>query len=231
NRPVVSPEFLKIPHVLKRFRQNDLIGLTLNKHNKATDEAVKDCSTLTGLTRISLTSKKITDKGLAYINNLGELKWLDVGDADISGKQLSLLPCLPNLNYLRLDTDRSSPDFSDTFKALHGSKNLYTLSARTCDVCDQDIVHIASCTNLTELILSSNLGLTEEGLKQLSALKNLKQLRLTNIPLKPGIISTLSQLKHLKVLHISSKNWSEKDKARLKEALPADCDLKWSEWM
>lgn len=226
-----SREFLKDPAVLTRFRPDDLVGLVLNKHNKANDDALLACTALFGLKHLSITSPMVTDRGLAYVASLNELKWLDVGDADISGKQLSLLPCLRNLNFLRLDTDRSSPDFSETFKALHGSKNLYTLSARTCDVCDQDMVHIASCTNLTELILSSNLGLTEEGLKQLAALKNLKHLRLTNIPLKPGIISTLSQLKHLKVLHISSKNWSEKDKARLKETLPADCELTWSEWM
>lgn len=203
----------------------------LNKHNKATDDALLACTSLTGLKQLSITSPKITDKGLAYLANLDELKWLDVGDADISGKQLSLLPCLRNLNFLRLDTDRSSPNFSDTFKALHGSKNLCALSARTCDVCDKDMVHIASCSNLTDLILSNNLGLTEKGLKRLTALKNLKHLRLTNVPLKPVIIGTLCQLKHLRVLHMSSRNWSEKDKLRLREVLPPDCELKWSEWM
>ena len=94
---------------------------------------------------------------------------------------------------------------------------LKTLGLPTTDATDADLVHLSHLTALEELTLSGNRELTDEGLKKLGDLINLKELYLTDIPIDGSVISSWSRLTSLEELNLSYTKLDEKNLVHLSE--------------
>lgn len=87
---------------------------------------------------------------------------------------------------------------------------LKTLGLPMTDATDADLVHLRPLNSLEELTLSGNRELTDEGLKSLGDLVNLKELYLTDIPIDGSVISSWNRLTQLEELNLSYTKLDEK---------------------
>ena len=71
------------------------------------------------------------------------------------------------------------------------------------DAGDDDLAHLRGSAALEELILSGNHRITDEGLKHLRGLPNLKALYLTDVPINGSGLKYLSGLEHLELLNLA----------------------------
>jgi Ran GTPase-activating protein (RanGAP) involved in mRNA processing and transport len=93
-----------------------------------------------------------------------------------------------------------------------------------CGLRDSDIEKIGLMSELHELVVGSN-AVSAEGIKKLAGLHKLQVLRLSDNPIGPDAIYTLGQFKNLSELSIETSSWTEKDRERLRHALPSKCTL------
>ena len=139
------------------------------------DEDMPLLAAAPGLRRLRIRSAGVSDKGLACLDNMKELKDLGLLFAAITDKTLSRIAPLTKLESLDL---RGCIQITDKGLAnLKGLKDLKTLRLQTPSITDAGLASLAGLTSLETLILRQT-DITDTGLVHLRKLRRLKELSL-----------------------------------------------------
>lgn len=142
------------------------------------------------LEQLSLSRSRITNAGLAHIENFTNLTGLDLGETSVT--DLVKLRNLKNLTDLHLNSTKIS---DASLVHLEGLSKLKCLVLSRTKITGVGLKHIKDCKKMRSLHLESATNFTDEGLAYLEGMTILSVLDLTNTKI------TDVGLKHLKDLH------------------------------
>ncbi len=237
---VASPQLMDQLYNLERFRPDDLWGIRLfqqamppvkpgsgngefmlpESYESDIELAIKHLQRLTGLKKLDLMEcPNATDKCINQINKLPSLTILRASKTSISGKGLSELTRIKELEKL---TYSQGTQVSTLLKALAGSKKLTSLkldepAGRTLTLSDLKL--IASCKNLTRLDLD-DCKLDREGLAILATLPHLKMLYASGNKLDESCFPILKQMPSLEEVDFSAPSWTPHCQKMLRREFP-----------
>jgi beta-lactamase regulating signal transducer with metallopeptidase domain/Leucine-rich repeat (LRR) protein len=157
------------------------------------DEGVQKLAQNTKLERLSLHwLNDITDQGIYYISQMPGLKMLDVGSANLTDRALEYLEHattleqldLPSVRYIQKNkppVDAFSDEGVAHLSALKNLKILHVSASSRSPLTDLSLSAISKISGLEELTIGGT-GFTDAGMKELSKLKNLKEIVLAGAP-------------------------------------------------
>jgi hypothetical protein len=178
------PDYLaKFPH--GSLQVLEALGLDIN------DQLLANIGRLSGLQRLDLNETDISDTGLANFKDLKTLRSLSINKTLFKGPGLASLAGLDKMEVLNISGNSLAPG---TLKRLAPFKRLNTLMVTHCVLSDADLVDIAKVNTLTFINLSFNHGITDSGLANLKALKNLGSMDIDECHLSAKGICSLKGL-------------------------------------
>ncbi|MFO0937146.1 MAG: hypothetical protein U0798_11600 [Gemmataceae bacterium] len=126
-------------------------------------------------------------------------------DSEIGSKFAAAHAAYPKANSVRIGRSLGSSTFDHqaVFAALKKYEHLEELLLENTNITDDNLKQISEMTNLKYLSIDSTMTITAAGLAHLKSLKKLESLKLTNCSLlREGVweaLAPLSQLKHLEL--------------------------------
>lgn len=201
------------------------------------DAGLKEIAKLTKLHTLSLAETKVTDDGLKELLGLENLKYLDLSRSGVKGNSLKQLSGLKNLTNLVINnsivTDKVLEDLEKgnllqfTSFASSAVKRTREYKVEDCQrlilsdspLTDKGIKQVVAFKNVLILDLS-NTGITDEGLKQLTKLENVSDLNLQGTKITDAGLKSLAEMKSLKRLELGKTKVTSEGVAELKKALP-----------
>lgn len=158
---------------------------------KITDASMDVISTLENLQELYLWHTKITSTGLSKIQNLVKLRVLTLAGSDISDEGLSHISKWVNLKAINLSYTNIS---DEGLKYLVGNQSIEVLSL-------------------------SGTKVSKKGLKSLAKMKKLKILTLEDVPLDSGF-DLLTEIPHLKIVYLNKESINETSVHSLVKKMP-----------
>ena len=150
----------------------NLSSLTIRRSPRVTDSAIEHLLQLPKLSKLGLLEVGITNRGLERLKGMTRLRALDLrGCSQVGNAGLEQLASLKNLKILRLGGYLIDDDSLVIVKKL---SSLTSLTIDEAAVKDAGLAHLADLP-LEEISFSRCFGITDEGLKQLSAIKTLRR--------------------------------------------------------
>ena len=160
------------------------------------------------LKSLRIGENRLTDKGLAYLEDLSSLERLEiVVSGRLTGDCLVHLAKLPSLRYLMPGGTNLNDDAMVYLKDI---PSLRILDARSLtNLTDAALVHIGEIRNLEALNLHWSKNITDDGIEKLSKLKSLKKLDINNSRVTDKGLSYLISCKNLEDLTLPYKGISD----------------------
>jgi len=205
------------PNFFLRFNPDDFDMLTISSNFAITDATLEHLCHLKSLTYLFATSISITSQAIEQFNQMPNLKRLYISNTEI--RQDSLL----KLKHLHEYTELGIGDLGrvdKVLKKLANSKVLVVLSVDHADLTDDDLKVIGTMTELTSLTMDNNPKVTNQGLRNLLPLKNLKWLRMAGTSITPAAISDLKKFPKLESITVFPDRFPDSVRARLEKELP-----------
>ncbi len=143
---------------------------------------------------------QITDAGMVHLGQIGSLEYLDLPNNGITDKGLAHIATLKNLKHLWVCGSSNSPLTNTALKHVSKLQSLEYLLIGGIRFTDIGMDDLAKLTNLKELNLVYVESITNEGLARLKTLKLLEKLDISSCQ-----NITISGLSHLNALHNLSK--------------------------
>lgn len=188
------------------FRPNDLFALSVAPKELGSDvnDAMPHIAKLTGLKHLSLELSNFGDAHVVYLDQLKDLKWLNVNSTNVTGLGISKFKGLRNLKTLFCSECRN---VAQVLKTIAGSKNLSSLAIESHEkpLTDQDVKNIASCKKLHYLDMIDT-SLTDRTLRLLATLPLLEELDLSGCNVSKQAIKEFNQSRSNKPVKIR-KDW------------------------
>lgn len=172
---------------LENLKSLDLEGL-----KGVTDAGLTHLSGLKNLKRLNLSKTSVTDSGLRHLENLTDLIYLDLSKTTITDEGLSHLAGFQKLEVLDLTTSKANQlrmrflMEQTLFKGKDQAESKFldfitipkNSSTSSPVITDQGLRHLGKLKNMRELSLSGH-KITKAGFKYLEGLSKLKRLDLT----------------------------------------------------
>jgi beta-lactamase regulating signal transducer with metallopeptidase domain/Leucine-rich repeat (LRR) protein len=177
--------------------------LCLHGIKDITDEGIEHLTKMRSLRKLEIGSSQVTDKGLAYLAQIKTIERLDLPQDQhgITDTGLTHLGTLPNLRHLAItrihfiDPKMNKEYYTDKGLAeLAKCRLLEELYIGSPGITDEGMRHVARLTNLKKLMLFGCENITNEGLAQLTTLKSLKHLYITDSKITIGGLSHLNKM-------------------------------------
>jgi Leucine-rich repeat (LRR) protein len=185
---------------LKRLRHLGIVG---SPGGNVTDKGLAWLSKLTDLRELELGGLPITDDGLKRIATLGSLEALDLGITGITSAGLAnLSPLKGHLERLIL---RNTEITDDGLASLSELKELRTLDLYGTQIGDAGLAKLAGLSELRELDLYET-NVTDDGLAHLAGLAKLETLDLSGTKVTGTGFAHLSNLGSLRNLVLESSS-------------------------
>ena len=202
---------------------------TLRGTAKCADTAALEVLTkLPKLESVYLNASTFDDAGFAVLARAPALTSISLDhNQTFTGAGVSALKSKANLRTLRFG---GCMKFNvEGVKACGQLTQLESLQLHHVGVSDDDLKHLAGLVNLKSLFLSAQFNgrLSDAGLAPLPALKNLETLKLAEMVLTADGLKQLVALKALKTLTLEKIGITEQDIAKLKVTLP-DVKIEWT---
>lgn len=158
----------------------------------------------------------ITEESLTALEELKNLKCIELWYVGFKGTKLSTLAKLPKLEELVLGYN---PLSQPAWQAIGTMQHLKKLSISSCGATDQAMVEVGKLTKLTQLKMGKNLKVTSRGFANL---KNLKQLNYLDVENTTFCLQDVQYIRDmpLKEIHVSSRGFRKSDLQQLKKQLP-----------
>ena len=246
---------IKLLHTLTRVTISG--GTTLDLSRTAvTDEGLKELATLQNLTTLDLGVKPLTDRTLAVLREINLLHTLIIASTTngkrptnpegvttlyldrtkVTDEGLKDLAPLRKLTTLYLDrtkvTDRTLAVLRE-INLLHAMTNAYAASGSRpskpedvtrlnlsgTQVTDKGLKELGALKNLAGLDLSGT-KVTDEGLKELAPLQNLTRINLSGTKVTDAGLKALAALKNLTTLDLDGTRVTDAGVKELQKALP-----------
>lgn len=164
------------------------------------------------LIELDLTDTRTSDRDLAALESLGELRSLKLSGTRVTDQGLSSLAPLTALQILDLSETTVTGSGLD---AIVSHPQLWALSLREARISDQALATIGKLPSLTYLDLGYNLDLTDTGVASLADLKDLEVLSVSRTRLTDAGLSAISGLEKLRSLDVSGTQLSDAGTAQL----------------
>lgn len=180
--------------------------LCLHGMKDITDDGLAHLTKMRSLRKLEIGSSQVTDKGLAYLSQIKTLELLDLPQDQhgITDTGLTYLGTLPNLRHLAItrihfiDPKMNKEYYTDKGLAeLAKCRLLEELNIGSPGITDEGMRHVAKLTNLKKLMLFGCENVTNEGLAQLTTLKSLRDLYITDSKITIGGLSYLNEMPEL----------------------------------
>lgn len=183
------------PEVFNSFRPFDLqhlIGPFEIGETVETKPAMPFIAKLAGIDTLNLSASNIDDDQVVYLNQMPNLKTLDLSSTRLTGRGLAKLKRLKELESLRFG---SNSDYEPMLLALQGSEKLKTLSLEFVDppLSEAEARIIASCKNIERLDLETSLT-SNEALQILSKLPKLNYLNVQSCLISSNAVENFKKL-------------------------------------
>jgi len=204
---------------LSSISPNDLASITIRcptpmKH--VNERVLEPLSRMTGLQMLELNNTGITNKGMLYLRKLRSLKSLKLWENQVSDTGLAVLQNLPQLEYLNCWTGATDVGL----KVLRQASSLRWLRIRMGRIRGPGLAELVHLPHLERLCLWGQTGLSDRHVRYLQGLTNLKGLTLwgTNYPLTDTSLAFIGKLASLEELYFLSiaTNFTSAGHARLK---------------
>lgn len=162
---------------------------------KITNEGLVHLKPLRSLKLLDLAQTPIDDDGVFHLKDMKSLEDLDINTRGkpLTDKSLAYVSELSNLKRLTAGGSSNGPYSDEGLKHLSKLQSLEQLNICGAGITDQGMSHIAKLTNLKFLLLMAE-SVTNEGLGKLTALKSLNHLWILS---KKITLSGLNQLNAL----------------------------------
>ncbi len=210
-----NPVIGEFPELLKKFRQDDLKGITINKGDST--RVMPFVSKMTALDYLSLPGISFEYADLTYLKPLTKLAALHIELTPAGESYLAKTEMLTQLSRLSL---RGPSGISAVLARLASSTNLDCLNLDHNVLTKADVKNIASMRYL-KILSFKNMTLTKESLDQLSQLPRLKSLALhKGSRLDNSCIEALKKFKNLKTLLLPDGLFDAMQEQQLFRALP-----------
>lgn len=170
------------------------------------DAGLGAISNLTGLQNLSLTETRITDEGLAAIRTLSELRDLFIYGSQITDEGLAHLQSLERLRQLSL---YDSAVTGTGLAHLHKLPELYHVTLAESPVTDEGLQQIAKLPKLMMLQLRMCQKITDDGLRHLGAMSQLRSLQIDGTSITDQGLVNLQGLLGLQALGIGHTKITE----------------------
>jgi Leucine-rich repeat (LRR) protein len=170
-------------------------GLTALDFECATDSQLKLAKCLPALMNVRARNGKLTDAGLAAIEDNAEITTLDFsGNAKITGAGAEHLYRLKELRYVKV----TGTHFGDAgLEKLKPLKNIASLDLNAAGLTDHGMVNLKSWPNVSYLCLS-NCRITDRGLNEIAGLLALEHLQLDSTDVTDAGLASLRRMKQLR---------------------------------
>lgn len=143
--------------------------------NGIDNEVLKAVGAMPGVTDLHLNRVAATAAGLAHIKKLRSLEMLLIQGSNVTAEGVRNLDGIEQLQSLTLAGNRiGAPGFAH----LATMKRLQYLNLESTGCTDANVASLAALTDLRDLDLGYNVGVTDAGLKHVAALQKLAGLRL-----------------------------------------------------
>jgi beta-lactamase regulating signal transducer with metallopeptidase domain/peroxiredoxin/Leucine-rich repeat (LRR) protein len=162
---------------------------------KITNEGLVHLRPLRSLKLLDLAQTPIDDDGVFHLKDMKSLEDLDINTRGkpLTDKGLAYVSELSNLKRLSAGGSSNGPFTDEGLKHLSNLQFLEQLTVCGAGITDEGMSHIAKLTNLKKLLLMAE-SVTNEGLGELTALKSLNHLWILS---KKITLSGLNQLNAL----------------------------------
>lgn len=164
------------------------------------DAGVAHLSGLSKLERLELSRTNLTDAGMAHIAKLVNLRHLDISNTEVGDAGLRYLPSLSKLESLRLTSTNVTDDGLGPVGEL---KNLQELILPPAASTDRGLGHLRGLTNLRLLSVWGDDRMTDAGMLIVGQMPNLEYLAVHGHITDAGL-KNLTALKNLKTLFVRS---------------------------
>ena len=158
----------------------------------------------------------VSDKDVAFLSDLTELRVLAIYNCQITDQALSCLPSLPHLRALELGNTLVGDASARNIESL---TELDSLSLGNTHFTDAGLTFLRKMTKLRKLNLM-NLPVTDAGLANLENLSALEKLNLRQTRVTEEGLIHLSKLSRLKTLGLWETKMTTQGVATLQNALP-----------
>jgi hypothetical protein len=155
----------------------------------ANDEVVARISKADFAFSLELRGEGVTDKSIAHIAKMHQLRELIVVDTSIKGDQLEQLGALTHLRHLKIAGTKLE---NASFRFLEKMPDLNQLTLVETGFSEEDLAHLGNCSNLRVLYVP-DVRLTDRGLIHFGVLKELKYLFIDENTSQKGAV-TLRQI-------------------------------------
>jgi serine/threonine protein kinase len=219
---IPDDEYGQDAKVFAPFGSDDLYGVKLPWKSKCPYPYMKAISRLTGLRKLDISAiPDVGSESVPLIDNLKNLKYLDVGEVPISANDLIKLKVLPQIEILSASSLTDVPSLID-FLASHA------VHTRVLFVNETNIggYEFAKVTRIKTLISFSaaNNHITTKDINAATIPSQWQVLNLRQNMIGDGAIDTLSKLKNLRYLNLSESGFSKNGRKVLKSAMPK-CEI------
>lgn len=193
---IEDPEQLPVPPF-------HISAIDLVDQSEVTNDDLSLIRRLKQIRHLNLRGTSISDEGLRHLTNLVSLETLKLGETAITGtgfEYLSGLTRLRNLTAIHLTLTNETFSNLPAFPALVS----LTVSFNKPGIDDRALAASGRFPNLRSLDLLDAVTLSADGLKHISALKNLGILRLHRTTIHDDALRHLANCQNLKLLDLSA---------------------------
>jgi hypothetical protein len=211
-RPLLA-EAVEVERVLVYCPADDEDVAVLTSHSRiehlcisgpgVTNRSLALIARLPNLKCLTIGRASITDDGFKALGRLETLKQLSVGICQISGRGLQHLTELPALNAIHLNDLPVQDDALNFIGAMENLEFVYLTNTR---IDGSGLVHLKHLSKLSKLRLDGTNLSHGDGLADLDAVE---RLYLSNAQLEPGVLEHISGMESLRYLSLFRANLSD----------------------
>lgn len=205
---------------LSSIGPNDLARITIScpaPMKYVNERVLEPLSHMTGLQMLDLLNTGVTNEGMQYLRKLRSLKYLALSESRVSRTGLAVLQNLPQLAYLDCEIGATDADL----KVLGHVSSLRWLRIRMGRIRGPGLGELVHLPHLERLCLWGQTGLSDRHIRYLQGLTTLKGLTLwgTNYPLTDNSLAFISKLTSLEELYFIgiATDFTSAGHARLKD--------------
>lgn len=180
------------------------------------DKAVLLLSHLKGLQKLDLDKSETSDNALACVKDMPNLQMISGFETVFEGKFFKQLANLQQLHIVRMPCSNITEESIAYISCL---PHLRSLNLAHSNITDQGVKNLAACKELIYLNLEDNPKITDKSIKSLLGLKSLRNLIVGNTAMtNPGVL----QLKDLPLAELTIPRFVHTDKQMeaIHKALP-----------
>lgn len=199
----------------------NLRWLDLSDSPQVSSAGMKNLHYLTQLAFVNLRRTKVSDEGLAHLQDKKHLRRLDLGITKVTGTELRHITASTQLRELHF---WGNPVEDDSLAALRGMTRLRKLDLGGALVTDASLKHLSRCRELEKLGLRGT-AVSDTGLHEISYHTELRELDLFNTQVSDAGLEHLARFRNLELVYISETKVTTTGLAKLQEALP-NCKIR-----